>query len=39
MGFTNDYDDSYLLCNLFVGKKVFRNQLGEIMPYCRRRSS
>lgn len=30
LGFTNDYDDSYLLCNLFVGKKVFRNQLGEI---------
>lgn len=28
LGFTNDYDDSYLLCNLFVGKKVFRNQLG-----------
>ena len=29
LGFTNDYDDSYLLCNLFVGKKVFRNQLGK----------
>lgn len=30
VGFTNDYNDEYLLCNLFVGKKVFRSQLGEI---------
>ena len=31
VGFTNDYNDSYTLCNAYIGKKVFRNQLGEIM--------
>ncbi len=31
LGFTNDYDDSYLLCNVWLGKKVFRNKRGEIM--------
>ena len=31
IGFTNDYDDSYLLCNAWLGKKVFRNKRGEVM--------
>lgn len=30
VGFTNDYNDEFLLCNLYLGKKVFRNQRGEI---------
>lgn len=31
LGFTNDYDDSYTLCNLWIGKKIFKNNRGEIM--------
>ncbi|OUN59396.1 outer membrane beta-barrel protein [Alistipes sp. An66] len=31
LGFTNDYEESYLLCNAWLGKKIFRNQRGEIM--------
>ena len=31
IGFTNDYEEDYLLCNVWLGKKVFRNQRGEIM--------
>ena len=31
IGYTNDYNDSYTLCNAFLGKKIFKNQLGEIM--------
>lgn len=31
LGFTNNYDDSYLLCNVWIGKKVFRNKRGEVM--------
>ncbi len=31
IGFTNDYNDSYTLCNAYIGKKLFRNQLGEVM--------
>ena len=31
IGFTNDYDNSYVLCNLYVGKKVFRNRRGEVL--------
>ena len=30
LGFTDNYDENYLLCNLYLGKKVFRNQRGEI---------
>ena len=30
VGFTNKYNDDYLLCNIYVGKKIFRNQRGEI---------
>lgn len=31
IGFTNKYDDSYLLCNAFIGKKVFGNRRGEVL--------
>ena len=31
LGFTNDYDYSYVLCNAYVGKKLFRNRRGELM--------
>jgi len=30
VGFTNNYNDEFLLCNLYLGKKVFRSQRGEI---------
>ncbi len=30
VGFTNNYNDDYLLCNVYLGKKIFRNQRGEI---------
>jgi len=29
-GFTTDYNDEYLLCNVYLGKKLFRNQRGEL---------
>ena len=31
LGFTNDYNDDYLLCNAWIGKKIFKNRRGEIM--------
>ena len=31
IGYTNDYNDSFTLCNAFIGHKLFKNQLGEIM--------
>ncbi len=31
VGYTNDYEEDYLLCNVWLGKKVFRNQRGEIL--------
>lgn len=31
IGFTNDYDNSYVLCNVYLGKKLFRNRRGEVM--------
>ena len=31
LGFTNNYDYSYVLCNVYLGKKLFRNQRGELM--------
>ncbi len=30
MGITNDYQDSYLLCNVYLGKQIFRNKRGEL---------
>ena len=31
IGYTNDYNDSFTLCNAYIGHKLFKNQLGEIM--------
>ena len=31
IGYTNDYNDSYVLVNAYVGKKLFKNQLGELL--------
>ena len=31
VGFTNDYNDEYMLCNLYLGHKLFKNKRGEIM--------
>lgn len=31
IGFTNDYTEDYLLCNAWLGKKVFKNRRGEVM--------
>ncbi len=31
IGFTNNYNDDYLLCNAYIGKKIFRNKRGEVM--------
>ncbi|MDE6858208.1 MAG: outer membrane beta-barrel family protein, partial [Alistipes sp.] len=30
VGFTNDYNDEYMLCNLYLGHKLFKNKRGEI---------
>lgn len=31
LGFTNNYNDDYIFCNLYIGKKLFRNKRGEIL--------
>ena len=31
IGFTDDYNEDYLLCNLYLGKKLFKNQQGEVL--------
>ena len=31
VGYTNDYNESYVLCNAFLGHKLFKNQLGEVL--------
>ncbi len=31
VGFTNAYNEDYLLCNLYLGKKLFKNQQGEVL--------
>ena len=31
IGFTNDYNEDYLLCNVYLGKKLFKNQQAEIL--------
>lgn len=28
--YTNNYNEEYLLCNMYLGKKIFRNRRGEI---------
>lgn len=30
IGITQDYNEQYVLCNVYLGKKVFRNKRGEI---------
>ena len=30
LGFTNEYNEDYLLCNLYLGCKVFKNKRGEV---------
>lgn len=30
IGITQDYNEQYLLCNLYLGKKLFKNRRGEI---------
>ncbi|MFI3286362.1 MAG: outer membrane beta-barrel protein [Rikenellaceae bacterium] len=29
-GITNDYNESFVLCNAFIGKKIFKNKRGEL---------
>lgn len=29
-GITSSYNEQYILCNLYIGKKIFRNQLAEV---------
>lgn len=31
IGFTNDYNEDYLICNVYLGKKLFKNNQGEIL--------
>jgi hypothetical protein len=31
VGFTDDYNEDFTLCNAFIGHKLFKGQLGEIM--------
>ncbi|MDO4759098.1 MAG: outer membrane beta-barrel protein, partial [Rikenellaceae bacterium] len=31
LGITNDYNEDYILCNVYLGKKVFKNKRGEVM--------
>ena len=31
IGFTNDYNEDYLICNIYLGKKLFKNQQGEVL--------
>ena len=31
IGFTDDYNEDFLICNFYLGKKLFKNQLGEVL--------
>ena len=31
IGFTDIYNEDFLICNFYVGKKLFKNQLGEVL--------
>ena len=31
LGLTNNYNEQYLLCNLYLGKQVFKNRRGEVL--------
>jgi hypothetical protein len=30
IGFTDKYNEDYVLCNVYLGKKIFKNKRGEI---------
>lgn len=30
IGFSNDYNEEYILCNLYLGKQLFKNRRGEV---------
>ena len=31
LGFSNNYNEQYLLCNLYLGKQLFKNRRGEVL--------
>ena len=31
VGFTDDYNEDFLICNFYLGKKLFKSQLGEVL--------
>ena len=31
IGITDKYNEDFLICNFYIGKKVFKNQLGEVL--------
>ena len=31
IGYTNDYNEDFTLVNAYIGKKLFKNQLGELL--------
>ena len=31
IGFTDNYNEDFLICNFYLGKKVFKNKLGEVL--------
>ena len=31
LGITNNYNEDYLICNVYLGKKLFANQQGEVL--------
>ena len=31
IGFTDNYNEEYLICNIYLGKKLFKNKQGEIL--------
>ena len=31
IGFTNDYNEDYLICNIYLGKMLFKNKQGEVL--------
>ncbi len=31
LGFSNNYNEHFLLCNLYLGKQVFKNRRGEVL--------
>ena len=31
VGLTDDYNEDFLICNFYLGKKIFKSQLGEVL--------